>query len=107
MAQYDKQLAKQNRSMKAAAVLERLRADLPEVFELAEIVGRWVWITFDGKPAAAVRAYLLELGFHWNRKRGCWQHSGGVFCAQSPGDPRFKYGAVSASALADDAAAVA
>jgi len=93
--------------MKATAVLERLRADLPEVWSLAEIVGRWVWVSFDSKPSAEVRVYLLELGFHFNRKRGCWQHACGAFCKHSPGDPRFKYGAVSASALADEATAVA
>lgn len=106
MANYDRDKAKQNRNMGAADVLACLKADFPEVWELAEVVGRWVWVRFDEKPAAAVRAYLLELGFHFNRKRGCWQHACGVYCKQSPGDPRFKYGAVSASAL-DDAAAVA
>lgn len=106
MAQYDKDLARHNRSKGAADVLSCLKADFHEVWELAEVVGRWVWISFDSKPPAAVRVYLLELGFHFNRQRSAWQHACGVFCKQSPGDPRFKYGAVSASAL-DDAAAVA
>lgn len=61
----------------------------------AEVVGAWVWITFDAKPDTATRAALKAAGFHWNRKRGCWQHACGVrrrFSART--NPRFTYGAV-------------
>lgn len=69
----------------------------------ARLVGRWIWVEFTQKPGERVRRVLKCLGFRWNRKRSAWQHSCGVRSVHSPGDPRFKYGAVPVSALTDRA----
>ena len=91
-----------NRSLSTLEVLARLKVDLPDVHALAEVVGAWVWVSFDAKPSAHVRDTLKALGFRWNRRRECWQHPCGRFSTSSPGNPRFKYGTVPASAFADD-----
>ncbi len=68
----------------------------------AAIVGAWVWVTFADKPDTATRDALKTAGFHWNRKRGCWQHACGVKRRYSPGtDPRRTYGSIPVDA--DDA----
>lgn len=41
-----------------------------------EIVGSWVWCSFDHKPDQSVRDSLKQLGFHWNHKRSVWQLAG-------------------------------
>ena len=79
------------RTLSALAVLTALKEQLPQVWEQAEVVGKWVWIAFVNPPAAEVRSKLKELGFHWNHKRQAWQHPCGCFSLHSSGDPRFKY----------------
>ena len=82
-----------SRELPTQKVLELLKAQLPRQYELAEIVGKWVWIQFDQKQPATVTSVLSELGFHWNSKRQSWQHPCGIFRDQSsPIDPRMKYG---------------
>jgi len=97
-----KRKSNQNRVLNTIEVLARLQADCPVAFDSAEVVGRWVWISFESKPASAVRAFLSELGFHYNKQRGCWQHPCGHFSKRSPGNPRWKYGAVRASRMVAD-----
>lgn len=95
--------ANPNRVLGTMDVLHRLQDGCPIAFDAARVVGRWVWLEFESKPADSVRAFVGELGFHWNRQRQAWQHPCGMFCTRSPGEPRFKYGQVPASAmLADD-----
>ena len=103
---YDRDAAKQNRTMGTYGVLARLQADMPDVWARATVVGRWVWVAFDTPPAQAVRVGLLELGFHWNHTRQCWQHSCGVFRHYSKKDPRYTYGVVDATEVNLDAATV-
>ena len=82
-----------NRVLNTEALLALLRKETPNFFELAEVVGKWVWIQFAEKQPPTVTAVLSELGFHWNRKRQSWQHPCGLFRDQSaPFDPRKKYG---------------
>ena len=82
-----------NRTLNTDKLLALLRSEAPRFFELAEIVGKWVWIQFDQKQPATVTSVLSELGFHWNSKRQSWQHPCGIFRDQSsPIDPRKKYG---------------
>jgi hypothetical protein len=111
MGTYQKRRRKPNpnRTLGTLDVLRRLRDQCPVAFDAARVVGQWVWVEFAEKPAADVRAVLKALGFHWNRDREAWQHPCGVFSARGTHDPRWKYGAVSASALLgdDDAKAVA
>ena len=62
----------------------------------ADIVGRWVWIKFDNKPSAEVRARLKDFGFRWSRRRGEWSHSCGNPSTRSKSSfhPRTKYGSI-------------
>ncbi len=43
----------------------------------AEIVGRWVWVTFAKKPDTAIRRLLKEFGFRWSGRRKKWAHNCG------------------------------
>src|SRR5512135_664294 len=89
----------QNRSLSTGQVLDLLRQWLPEQFTLAEIVGKWIWITFPEPPAEKIRGQLSQFGFHWNNHRKCWQHPCGQFATEGSGtDPRTKYGSLMASA---------
>jgi len=82
-----------NRSLSTDEVLRVLREYLPEQLPLAEVVGKWVWITFGSAPAELIRGQLSQLGFHWNNHRKCWQHPCGQFAIQGSGrDPRVTYG---------------
>jgi hypothetical protein len=82
-----------NRALPTARVLELLRRWQPKQYALAEVVGQWIWITFNQQPAEKVRADLSQLGFHWNNSRKCWQHPCGQFQTEgSDADPRQKYG---------------
>jgi len=82
-----------NRVLNTDRVLALLRREAPKFFELAEVVGKWVWIQFADKQPPTVTAVLSELGFHWNHKRQSWQHPCGLFRDQSaPVDPRKIYG---------------
>ena len=66
---------------------------MPAQYALAEVVGKWVWITFPEQPAEQVRGQLSQFGFHWNNYRKCWQHPCGQFATEgSHEDPRQKYG---------------
>jgi hypothetical protein len=66
---------------------------MPTQYDLAEVVGKWVWITFPKQPAEQVRGQLSQFGFHWNNYRKCWQHPCGQFATEGSGaDPRQKYG---------------
>ena len=55
------------------------------------MVGKWVWVEFSGKQPREVTRRLAELGFHWNNKRGVWQHPGGQLTPGTEHDPRQKY----------------
>lgn len=83
----------ENRALSTDRVLELLRKWLPDVYGLAEVVGKWVWITFPEQPAETVRGQLSQFGFHWNNSRKCWQHPCGQFITEGSGeDPRQRYG---------------
>ena len=82
-----------NCSLNTENLLVLLRNEAPRFWELAEVVGKWVWIQFERKQPVGVTAALSQLGFHWNNTRQTWQHPCGVFCdGVSPIDPRRKYG---------------
>ena len=83
----------ENRALPTDRVLELLRKWMPEQFRLAEVVGKWDWITFTEQPAETVRGQLSQFGFHWNNYRKCWQHPCGQFRTEGSGeDPRQRYG---------------
>jgi len=82
-----------NRALNSDRLLALLRTETPNFFELAEVVGKWVWIQFSDKQPPTVTAVLSELGFHWNKKRQSWQHPCGQYRDLSVAfDPRKKYG---------------
>lgn len=80
-----------NRELPAEKVLLLLQQEAPRLVELAQVVGKWVWIQFKEKQPREVTATLAELGFHWNNKRQVWQHPGGVVTEGTESDPREKY----------------
>ena len=87
----DREQRKQNRTLATPKVLSLLHTQLPAAYGLAEVVGRWVWVTFSEQPDAGMRQQLAQLGFHWNRERQAWQHPCGKFSLGSQQDPHEKY----------------
>lgn len=73
----------------------------------AELVGRWIWLFFEEKPSAEVRAKLKAAGFRWSRRRGGWAHNCGRPTGRGSGDPRIKYGSVKLAAAHEEALAQA
>jgi len=81
-----------NRAKEPGQVLDMLAAADPTLYDRAEVVGHWVWVSFNEKPAPEVRNTLAQIGFHWNSSRQTWQHPCGQFVAKgSAGDPRNHY----------------
>ena len=87
----DAEARKKNRMLATPKVLNLLLTGLPDVYRLAEVVGKWVWVTFKEQPTAEIRQKLAEFGFHWNRERQAWQHPCGQFRLSSQTDPHEKY----------------
>jgi len=81
----------QNRGLSTDKVLDLLFHETPRLFELAQVVGKWVWIQFEGKQPVTVTSVLSELGFHWNYRRQLWQHPCGKPSLGSRNDPRQTY----------------
>ena len=90
-----------NRELPTQTVLGLLKAQLPEQYELAEIVGKWIWLDFPARKYTAAANTLWRLGFHWNQRRCLWQHPCGAFAPYfiHSGDPRQKFGSRSVSTL--------
>ena len=80
-----------NRALSTEKVLATLKRWMPRQYELAEVVGKWIWITFPEQPVERVRADLSQLGFHWNNTRKCWQHPCGQTLPRGTQEPREKY----------------
>ena len=87
----DTEARKKNRTLPITKVLELLKTSNPGLFNLAEVVGRWIWVAFRETPAPELRQQLAQLGFHWNRERQAWQHPCGVFRLGSQTDPHQKF----------------
>ena len=88
----DRVRRRRNRRLNTNGVLSILVGVMPEVYQVAEVVGRWVWVQFSQAPAAEIRQKLSQIGFHWNRQRQSWQHPCGRFSLASSQDPREWYG---------------
>ena len=87
------ELRRANRQLETEKLLSLLRSETPNFFELAEVVGKWVWIQFTEKQPAEVTAVLAEFGFHWNNARQVWQHPCGTIQVEPvKNDPRKRYG---------------
>jgi len=87
----DTEARKKNRSLPTEQVLALLQLQDRRLWEMAEVVGKWIWVSFSEQPAAEIRQTLAQLGFHWNRTRQAWQHPCGNFRIGSAADPREKY----------------
>jgi hypothetical protein len=87
----DTEARKKNRTLPTAKVLELLKSSNSGLFNLAEVVGKWVWVQFRETPAPELRQQLAQLGFHWNRERQAWQHPCGLFRLHGYQDPHEKY----------------
>jgi hypothetical protein len=87
----DFKLRFQNRGLSTEKLLDMLYHETPRFWELAQVVGKWVWIQFEDKQPPEITAALSQFGFHWNRKRQTWQHPCGQFRTASHRDPRDKY----------------
>ena len=89
----DMALRRANRKLETEKLLALLRSETPNFFELAEVVGKWVWIQFSDKQPSDVTKVLAELGFHWNNTRQTWQHPCGTITDErATYDPRKRYG---------------
>ena len=80
-----------NRTLPKERILAILARWMPRQYELAEVVGNWIWITFPEAPSEHVRAELSQLGFHWNNTRQVWQHPCGETLPRGTEEPREKY----------------
>jgi len=87
----DTEARKKNRTLPTEKVLALMEQQDRRLWELAEVVGKWIWVSFSESPAPTVRQTLAQLGFHWNRTRQAWQHPCGQFRLSSAGDPHEKY----------------
>ena len=67
---------------------------MPGEYELAEVVGKWIWLDVPNTSKRGLASILWLCGFHWNKRRGLWQHPCGTFdpFGSHPSDPRSKYG---------------
>ena len=83
----------ENRRLNTEMVLNYLRTKLPQQYELAEVVGKWVWLDVSPARKPGLAKMLWALGFHWNNRRHVWQHPCGSFdpLGSHPTDPRAKY----------------
>ena len=80
-----------NRELSTERVIQLLQQEAPRFLELAEVVGKWIWVQFKEKQPREVTARLAEFGFHWNNKRQVWQHPCGALTEGTESDPRAKY----------------
>ena len=87
------QLHSLNRTLKTEDVLTSLRLKLPQLYNVAEVVGKWVWLEAVPTSKNTLSKKLWALGFHWNQRRHVWQHPCGMFdpIGSHPTDPRLKY----------------
>jgi len=57
----------------------------------AEVVGVWVWVSFDAKPDESMRKTLKDFGFRWSARRRKWAHNCGTPSRAGKGNPWEKY----------------
>ena len=81
------------------ALLNRMKSEMPEIWNQAQVVGSWVWLEFTIAPLPEIRTGLKKLGFHWNGARKCWQHPCGQSRTRSEADPRTLYPVTPARAV--------
>src|SRR5450755_364989 len=55
-----------NRRLSTESVLNYLRTRLPRQYEIAEVVGKWVWLDVSPARKPGLASLLWALGFHLN-----------------------------------------
>lgn len=84
---------RQNRQLPTEQLLRLLHDQAPNLWEIAQVVGNWVWVEFNEKPARQITTALSQFGFSWNKKRHSWQHPcGDTRSIGATYDPRQRYG---------------
>ena len=68
------------RTLQLLKMQANLAATLPGVKSL-QLVGRWLWLEFTGKPTAEIRQQLKENRWSWAPKKGKWTY-------HNPEEPR-------------------
>ena len=91
--------ASESSTSDAFALIDRMKTELPDVWDRAQVVGKWVWLEFNIPPLPEVRSRLKNLGFHWNGVRKCWQNPCGVSRPGTGADPRQFFPVTSAVAV--------
>ena len=79
-------------AMSKSRLLALLRSENRELHRVAEVIGREVWITFEGKQSAEVTSRLSQLGFGWNPKYRAWIHRCGWLDRRTMPHPRARHG---------------
>jgi hypothetical protein len=82
---------RRNRSLPTDRLIGLLQKEAPRLWELAEVVGKWVWVEFSEKQPPQLTAELSQFGFHWNNRRQVWQHPCGQPLNGANFDPRHRY----------------
>jgi hypothetical protein len=85
-------LRRSNCALSMSRLLALLRKEKPEFYQLAEVVGRHVWISFGSKQAVSVTTALSQLGFHWNGEFQAWIHRCGWLDRRMMRHPRARFG---------------
>jgi hypothetical protein len=82
-----------NRQLPTPQLLQLLHDEAPDLWQLAKVVGNWVWIAFSQKQPRQITGTLSAFGFSWNRARQSWQHPCGDIRSRAASyDPRRRYG---------------
>lgn len=79
-----------NRALATWEVIDLLRKEAPELFEIAQVVGTWVWVSFQERQPASVTGLLAELGFTGTSADSSGNTLAGLKPAERK-DPREKY----------------
>lgn len=92
MPEINRELRRACRALRTRDLVTLLAQEHTDFFELAEVVGRWVWIAFTDRQPREITSRLAELGFHWNNRRQVWQHPcGQLRRLPSSTDPRSRF----------------
>ena len=71
-----------NRQLATRDLLAMLRTQAPDYLNLAQIVGKWVWILFTAPLPSTITASLAEFGFLQQNKQQVW-HGLGIHTPRS------------------------
>ena len=84
-------MANQEKEKKADVTVNEVTAFCRKHNLQAEVVGVWVWVSFDEKPDEAMRKTLKDFGFRWSARRRKWAHNCGTPSRAGKGNPWEKY----------------